>query len=223
VTLAAGERVVLVQDQAAFQAAYPGVAIAGVYTGQLSNGGETLTLRDIAENILCSVTYGDSNTAGWPPEPDGEGRSLVLKRPSPTTDENNPTNWRASVSVGGTPGGSDATTFNGGNPNADADGDGFAAIVEYAMGTDDTNAQSVPVITPGNDFGAMTLTVPHRAGADDVLVEALESADLLSWSPISPIADIPAQNGMADRTWRCSSAFVATGRAYLRVRVTPLL
>ena len=158
VTLNAGDRLVLVKDQAAFAAAFPSVPVAGVFTGQLDNSGETLTLRDIAENILCSVTYGDSNIPGWPADPDGEGYSLVLKRPASNPPLNSPVHWRSSASTGGNPGGSDATTFVGPNPVGDMDGDGFSALVEYALGADDTD--------PANDSRPFHRPRQHRR-ADD--------------------------------------------------------
>ncbi|MGI8602876.1 MAG: lamin tail domain-containing protein [Verrucomicrobiales bacterium] len=219
VSLAAGERIVLVKDAAAFQAAYPGVAVAGVFTGQLSNGGETLTLRDIAENILCTLTYGDSNIEGWPSDPDGEGHSLVLKRPAPGLNLNQSTSWRRSVAAGGNPGGSDAIAFSGLDPQADSDGDGFAALVEYALATNDNDALSSPMLHAGQDGGGlMTVSSLLRDGADDVQVDALESNDLSTWQPATIISDVPAPGALATRTWRCS--LPASGdRAFLRLRV----
>lgn len=95
-----GEIIVLVRNASAFAAKYPGVTIAGVYQGNLSNSGETVTLRAAEGAILSTVAYSDGN--GWPISPDGRGDSLVLV--AFEGDLNDPHSWRASPSLGGSPG-----------------------------------------------------------------------------------------------------------------------
>jgi hypothetical protein len=98
--LPAGQSLVLVRNPAAFQArypqvtAYPDVAVAGSYEGQLSNKGETIILRDLAGQTILTVTYDDDN--GWPLSADGRGDSLVLVAAG--GDPNNPSSWRAQPS-----------------------------------------------------------------------------------------------------------------------------
>ncbi len=55
------------------------LAPSAVYTGNLSNGGETLTLKDELGAIADEITYDDSPP--WPTPPDGNGSSLELKDP----------------------------------------------------------------------------------------------------------------------------------------------
>jgi hypothetical protein len=98
--LAPGDFVVLVRNLEAFTERYPGVAVDGVYRGQLSNKGEEITLKDAAGNVVTSVTYDDEN--GWPISPDGLGDSLVLDHLA--GDPDNPLNWRASIELYGSPG-----------------------------------------------------------------------------------------------------------------------
>ena len=95
-----GGRLVLVRDPVAFGARYPGVPIAGVYQGQLSNRGETLSLVDAAGQTLFSISYRDAH--GWPISPDGRGDSLVLINLNGNPDD--PRNWRAGRSLHGSPG-----------------------------------------------------------------------------------------------------------------------
>lgn len=90
----------LVRNPAAFAERYPGVPIGGVYEGQLSNKGETLSLKDTAGTTLFSVDYDDEN--GWPLSPDGHGDSLVLVNLD--QNPNNPANWQASARANGSPG-----------------------------------------------------------------------------------------------------------------------
>lgn len=81
------------------QAVY-GITTLATYTGNLDNGGETVTLKDEALNIINSVKYDDE--LGWPTSPDGSGPSLELK--DPTLDNALPTSWAGSLATGGTPG-----------------------------------------------------------------------------------------------------------------------
>jgi hypothetical protein len=100
--LSPGNFAVLVRDAAAFQSLYPGVAIDGVYTNKLDDGGETLALVHASGAPIVSVHYSD--TAPWPLSADGAGFSLVPRDPNFNPDPNNAANWRASAHPGGSPG-----------------------------------------------------------------------------------------------------------------------
>jgi hypothetical protein len=216
VSLAPGQTIVLVKDAAAFAAAYPGVPIGGVFGGGLDNGGETLTLRDIAENIIVSVTYGDSTAAGWPIDADGDGATLVLRRQFATgINPSLATSWRSSATPGGTPGAADSTVFNG-IATADEDNDGYCALAEYGLGTNDGNGASKPGITTTRDAsGHLVITFSHPIKADDVIVDALESTALGTWAPAQFVEEF-ANGGTITSSWRSSS----TGPAvFLQVRV----
>jgi hypothetical protein len=100
-TVAAGESVVMVVNEAAFRARYGNAPrIVGIYTGNLSNGGEQIRMRYPAGVTAFDVTYDD--IAPWPVTPDGSGPSLELI--DPAADVTAPANWRASETIGGTPG-----------------------------------------------------------------------------------------------------------------------
>ncbi len=100
-----GQFVLLVSDPIAFASKYPGVRIDGVFQKNLSNGGETLALVDVAGSPVLSVTY--DTKAPWPVSADGGGFSLVPVNPNFNPDPNNGLNWRASSIVGGSPGADD--------------------------------------------------------------------------------------------------------------------
>ena len=106
-TLAAGAFAVLVKDQAQFSSRYPNVPVAGVYTDSLSNSGETVTLADLSGTTIFSVTY--SNLSPWPVLADGYGNSLVPTNPNSNPAPNSAANWRASATIGGSPGADDPT------------------------------------------------------------------------------------------------------------------
>src|SRR5258705_5979086 len=72
--LAPGEFFLLARNLAQLAAKYPGVAVNGIYTGKLDNGGEQLRLTTALSNTVLSVTYDD--IAPWPLAADGFGFSL---------------------------------------------------------------------------------------------------------------------------------------------------
>ena len=101
-TLAAGERLLVVKNRAAFAERYgDGVNIAGEYAGYLDNGGERIRLEDAHNEKILDFDYDDS----WYPVTDGTGFSLVIvddAAPFDAWDE--PTQWRAGSVEGGSPG-----------------------------------------------------------------------------------------------------------------------
>jgi hypothetical protein len=218
VNLNPGQTFVLVRDATAFAAAYPGVAIGGVYVGSLDNNGETLTLRDAGNAVIFSFTYYDSADPNWPAAADGDGKSLVLKRPySISTNPNIATNWRASVADGGAPGAMDSTSFNGVATN-DADGDSFNALVEYSLGTNDQSGSSFPVMTYSRDGnGRLVLVCTHPIAADDVNLEALESTDLTNWTPAVVLPETAGNPGWMNASWRSNAA---GSKVFLRLKIT---
>jgi hypothetical protein len=100
-----GQRLLLVEDLAAFESAYPQAvtAVAGVYQGSLSNAGETIRVVGLDGQLIQEVTYDDDVNLGWPPAPDGGGPSLQAINPRADCALSN-CNWRPSAVVGGTPG-----------------------------------------------------------------------------------------------------------------------
>ena len=105
--LAPGKMMVLVSNPEAFARRYPGIPIGGVYSGQLSNKGETLAVLDGGSQIIISLDYNDDQ--GWPVSPDGQGDSLVLV--DLDGDPNDPHSWRASANPNGSPGLDESFSF----------------------------------------------------------------------------------------------------------------
>jgi hypothetical protein len=98
--VAPGEILVLVSDFEAFQERYPGVEVAGIYQGRLSNGGETIRLINMLGSEIISISYDD--TGGWPVSADGRGDSLSIVDELGRT--NDPANWQGSPQRHGSPG-----------------------------------------------------------------------------------------------------------------------
>ena len=173
---------------------------------------------DIAEQIITSVSYGDSTASGWPALGDGDGYTLVLKRPTfAGTNPSLGSSWRPSGALNGAPGAVDSTAFAG-SPLADIDLDSFNALAEYGLGTSATSGASKPQLTTSRDGGGrMVLSFVRPAAADDVAVEVLESTDLSAWQLAVPMGETVEGPGLIRATWRSN----ATGPAvYLRVRVS---
>ncbi|MDA7908249.1 lamin tail domain-containing protein, partial [Akkermansiaceae bacterium] len=87
--LKAFERIILCDtDPATFRATYSvpdSIRVFGPWTGQLSNGGERITLADKNGTIRCSFRYEDRDP--WPVAADGAGHSLLLADDSFAIDD----------------------------------------------------------------------------------------------------------------------------------------
>jgi len=203
VLLDPGQRILLVEDAAAFEYRYGSTAAAGIHaewSGGLSNGGEQLLLESASSGIIADFTYDDSSP--WPANADGDGASLVLIDPFDVPDPSIAANWRASLVDGGKPAEDDSQTYDEfiaqagfseseladpsvSGPEANADGDSFSNIVEYALGSDLRDAGSTPAIqvvlvqTGGENYLEISYTVP--ADRNDIAVDPLFSDDLISW------------------------------------------
>jgi hypothetical protein len=98
---------VIARDAAAFSNRYGAAVCNGVFqnaTG-LSNGGETLRIKDANGDTIIEVTYDDGQDTAWYPTTDGDGYSLVLV--DPAGDPNSPASWRPSTGLNGSPGAAD--------------------------------------------------------------------------------------------------------------------
>ena len=104
--LAPGAYAVVVNDVAAFTAAYPGVPaaqVAGEFAGNLSNGGERVKIDDAAGNTVVDFTFGDADP--WSVRADGNGASLSLVDDATAVDLLDKWySWTGSTLFGGTPG-----------------------------------------------------------------------------------------------------------------------
>ncbi|MFN0130478.1 MAG: lamin tail domain-containing protein, partial [Verrucomicrobiales bacterium] len=227
-TLSPGERLIIVRDRTAFFARHPEAAArlapgAFLNVTGLNNSGEGLLLTDAQGAIIKSFAYDD--VFPWPASADGTGRSLVLVAPATNPDHALPTNWRASVAPGGTPGGSDAIPFTG-IPSADADCDGLTAFVEHAIGTSDLVPNSASPQSDAsrtrftiNPDGYLEFSATRNLAADEAILEAQWSTDLNTWDAASMIlvSESPETAGTSTLTWRSLAPLPA--RAFIRLDV----
>ena len=198
--LAPGGRVVLVGNTAAFGVRYPGVASFGEFGGQLSNDGEQITLLDADGGTVLDFVYNDQ--LPWPTAPDGEGFSLVLIAPATNPAHADPTSWRPSVAGGGSPGGSDASSFSG-DPEA---------LLDYALGAPQGELRAGTMELEGLVYP--TFTFPKNLAADDLVYEIEYSTDLISWRADAVLDRAPH----GTETWRASEPL--DDHSYWRLRVS---
>ncbi len=171
-TLGPDERVLLVADIDAFETAFGSeLPVAGVYVGRLDNGGESLILAAADGRMIQNFRYNDRNP--WPESADGRGFSLVLAAPRSDPAHANPVNWRPGILIGGSPGTADTVVFSG-DPSRDANGNGLADLLDYALG-------GALVIEAGADHGTLDFSFPRNLAATDVTFAVEVSEDLQNW------------------------------------------
>lgn len=190
IQLAPGARIVVVRNTSLFTSMYgaaPRVA-PGVFTGALDNSGESIVLYSAAGLEIFRFTYNDSITST-----DGGGRTLVRVLSSTNPNPSSYT-WRESTQINGNPGAGDSVNFTG-SALADVDGDGYAALVEYACGTSDNSAASVPSAPQFvfNGDGTVSVSYAVLPNADDAICTVETTATLGSgWVPVtSPVPFSP--------------------------------
>ena len=104
--LGPGQQALLVRNEEAFNLRHPEAnpGIAGLFAANtaLRDSGERITLTTDDEAIIVDFAYSDLAHQGWPQRADGHGSSLEIV--SLDADPQEPSNWRASVAIGGSPG-----------------------------------------------------------------------------------------------------------------------
>ncbi len=222
--LAAGARVLVVSDVAAFRTRY-GAALDSFVVGQfqegtkLSNSGERILILGVDGTAIREFTYNDKSP--WPEAADGDGFSLVLNSPDSAPDHNLPESWSTGV-LGGTPGIGENKTMFVGDPNADRDNDGLTAFAEYAMGTSDSDLASGPgaIKVRVDGGGDLRMTYPKNTAAGDVTFIVEISTDLIDWASgemVSFVSEEPVGGGISEVTYQ--SAIPDANEVYMRLRI----
>ena len=193
--LAAGDRVLILKNTAAFSQRY-GASFAAMAIGEfsgndnLNNAGETLTLTaPDGLTTLLTCTYDDA--APWPTEADGLGPCLVLRAPFSNPPLSDPLSWRPSTDIGGAPVVGDGlhyaqwkSTNTIPSDTADDDHDGVLPLVEYALGSNPAvpSQTALPAFSTETD-GTLTIQFSRALTADDVRWEVQTCDDLGAWTP----------------------------------------
>lgn len=155
--LGLGEVVILVSNLDAFRFRYGNGfddLIAGEYSGKLSNGGEQIRLIGEGDSIIHEFLF--ETDSPWPLLDDLDGHSIQIV--DKAEDHGVGTNWVASATVGGTPGGQlgfaswQRQVFTSAElsdpaisgPGADPDRDGWSNFLEFALGSIPTDLLDAP-------------------------------------------------------------------------------
>jgi hypothetical protein len=227
-----GQRVLMVENAAAFAARYPGVTtpIAGAFTGNLRNDGGRITLAAANDSIIKDFVYDDAEP--WPvaadgpqpPEPPtGKAYSLVLNNPWTNPDHSLASSWRASAVAGGKPGQADGSILIGA-PGGDDDGDGLTNLVEHAIGQGPLPATTWGPYTPpgGTEANYLMFSFSRNLDADGIVAVPEVSEDLVTWSsaPLTYLKTEHKGDGTCIVTWRSTQPQSAlSGRFFVRLRV----
>lgn len=242
-TLAPGARVLVVADPEAFERRYgTGKPVAGKYSGQLNNAGESVVLYTPGDQVIRAVTYDDAPP--WPTAADGEGYSLVRRHPNDPAGDDSAEGWALSGNVGGSPGEGDipatgtfdawaAATFTPEQRSsstisavsADPDGDGRLNFEEFAFATQPLVADEPDAVFTWIGSGETLragLRLRRPEVAANILYELLASEDTSAgWTPVdtAPVANQSLGGGLETATFADPSPTTAT-RKFLRIRAT---
>ncbi len=231
-SLAPGEAVLVVKDQAAFESVYgTGVSnrIAGAFTDgtELNNGGEGIKLDYATNATIHNFSY--SSTTPWPVT---LGSSLVLLNPETRPDHADPANWVSSAAVGGTPagGGSQFAAWlaSRGQVNPLVEVDGWSELLTYALGRDLAGVgfiygSDVETFSASSVDGLyLTLETTVRDVGDTIVVPQV-ATNLIDWedATVDVILVSSTDNGDGTHTmkWRSVSQVMAGGNQFIRVKV----
>jgi len=215
--LSPGGRLLLVKSQYDMQQAFGlDLPIAGVYQANLSNQGELLELVDAQGETLASVEYGDGTP--WPSAADGKGPSLVFHGTSQALGQSQ--HWLPGAAKGGTPGKGDGHRYLM-NPLLDANNNGQADLVEYALG----QAPEPPQLTVEHLEGEAGLELRasyvawQNTAATDVRLIAEGSSDLRVWRPLNAVQTVTQQDGRLECRWTHQAAAAEAPVMFYRLRI----
>lgn len=217
-TLAPGGRLVVAENSAAFEFRYGNtVPVAGQFGGKLSNGGELIILQDKGGTVIQQFTYEDNYP--WPDSADGQGATLVLKRPTTNPNPDIGANWRSSAATGGTPGAGESVTPLPGLPLADADGNGRMDLIDYVI-----NGPIIRGTTTVDNDEFLTLEFTQNVAAEDADAQVEYSENLTGWTTGSAAVKLVSEtfnnDGTVTYVWRSLKSRALLPRQFMRVKVT---
>ncbi|CAM3582700.1 lamin tail domain-containing protein [Nocardioides zeicaulis] len=201
-----GAYLVVAKDAVQFQASY-GFAPDAVYGGNLSNSGETITLKDATGTTIDTVAYGEADP--WPVKADGTGPSLELV--DATLDNNDALNWAAATNASGrTPGAANSVRrsglgprVTGVTPSTTTPAAGEAVTVTATVTgqtsatlryrTDFAAEQSVPMTSTGGDTYAASIP---GAAAGHLLRYRVEATNAVATTRSPRIDDTVTYRGV---------------------------
>jgi hypothetical protein len=187
-SLEPGARLVIIADRAAFESVYgANLPVVGVFANgsRLANGGEDISIVDSDDRVVLSLNFDDAEP--WPAA-DGTGPSLMLVDSNGKGNASDPASWRASTAIGGTPGKGEQDGGFIGDPNADQDGDGIKALLEFALGTSDLIPNGIELDIEITDSNVL-LHYTRSSTASNLSIAYEVSTDLQFWSLVGETSE----------------------------------
>lgn len=217
-----GARIIFPANRTAFDLRNAGFTtdpltlIGNAYSGALKNGGENLRLEIPGGTTVQEFAYSDD--APWPKAADGEGFSLVLRRPATFPDHSLAASWRGSVSIGGSPGDDDSVVLDE-SFTSDADNDGHSDAVEGLLGSNPQLASSTPALQVSIDSeGKACYQTTQTVGVDGVTITSYHSTDLVIWTALTiPTSEERLPGGRLRAKWKVEPG--AVGRGFFRTEI----
>ncbi|MBT5706832.1 MAG: hypothetical protein HOI66_10965 [Verrucomicrobia bacterium] len=223
-----GESVVIVKSESVFRTHFEdNLTIAGEYQGSLNNGGETVQLVDAQRNGIAVFTYNDVQP--WPRAAGGLGMGLTLTSPNQRPSPNDPKSWRALSPLSGI-GSNPGSSARPENEEADLDRDGLSALLEYALGTSDTDPQSGPsAITYSVEalkdgpkdvfYFFIRFQTNPEAHSTVIIAELSSNLSETNWATEQLIAQVDEQTPSNWRSFRTNAPISSTEQMFIRIRV----
>lgn len=199
-TIAAGERLLVVANEEAFNLRH-GFAetpdfVVGEFSRSLSNGGERVKLSYGAGTLVREVEYGDEFP--WPEVADGSGASLVWVDGFGEMAGD----WRPSVGENGAPGVDDGLPF-------------VDDLNRYAL----RSAPEVSVVEVGGGIFA-EISFDRQVNADRarILVQASDDAEAWADSEVTKVSEVYGPGGTSRVTFRTNDP-ISNERGFYRLKL----
>lgn len=174
-TLAPEDYLVVCKDRSSFLARYPGASgklAAGVFTGSLSDSGETLELSLPAPWDLNILRFAYS--AAWHPSAAGGGRSLATRDQAIThpADWDHRESWQASASANGSPGSGEPPVITSTTAADGIIGDAFSYRITATRSPDTFGAAGLPAGLAIDTVTGLISGTPQESGTFPVQISA---------------------------------------------------
>ncbi|MCA9197740.1 MAG: chitobiase/beta-hexosaminidase C-terminal domain-containing protein, partial [Planctomycetales bacterium] len=195
--LAPGERIVVVENEAAFRVRYGDqVRVAGQWAGGLSNNSEHVTVVS-GDDVWYIASYDDD----WYPSTDGQGRSLEIV----DVDTNDfavwstAAGWRASSVDGGTPGSAGGVRIVG-DSNGDGVFDSGDLVAVFVAGEYEDGIAGNSTFEEGDwngdgDFSSADLVLAFQEGT---YVAEAQAAESTTDQPIRLVDALPGKASLSE-------------------------
>jgi hypothetical protein len=234
-TLVPGAYLVVVKNADAFALRHGETAnVAGEFSGNLQNSGETIILNAVGGAEILRLTYSDA----WTPAADGDGYALALRNENLIPgDYSSPASWGLSSAPGGSPGGTNGPIFTAdfalwrssrftsaelddpllSGPLTDPDRDGLSNLLEFALAGDPFDpADLIPahIVRDGADL-VYSFKRPRQTLG---LIYSIEEAEVLpNWAPVATPSQIVSPNAETETVQ--TRIPISSGPKFFRVRV----